>query len=272
MGPAGLKGEGHIFSVDVEEYFQVSAFDDHVRRGDWEQYPSRVDRCVQELLDALAESGASGTFFGWTRNRFPQLLAPKGAEPRSGRVPVGCTRVEGDSGGSFWEGGPGVPGPYLLHHSRFRVGVRRPPGGRVPLRFQPFSHPQAGIRVPRDPESPLLDAPQPRALVGDPHGHQLCDGGGASRCRRRLSPTTPIRSSGRRIPKSQGGWRSGHVLRSPLGDGPRPAEASGALGYPGPPLSRPSENPSPDQGPAGRIPLFLGGTSISGVGFPGRGG
>lgn len=62
----------HFFTVDVEEYFQVSAFDSVVSRDDWSSLPRRLDRSVQVLLEQLARVGAKGTFFvlGWVaRNR-----------------------------------------------------------------------------------------------------------------------------------------------------------------------------------------------------------
>jgi len=66
----------HIFSVDVEDYFQVSAFEGVVDRADWDSYPSRVERSTEALLELLARHGAQGTFFtlGWVARRFPELV------------------------------------------------------------------------------------------------------------------------------------------------------------------------------------------------------
>lgn len=66
----------HLFSVDVEEHFQVSAFDDIVSRSSWDDHPSRVERNTDLLLDALARAGARGTFFvlGWVAERNPALV------------------------------------------------------------------------------------------------------------------------------------------------------------------------------------------------------
>jgi polysaccharide deacetylase family protein (PEP-CTERM system associated) len=66
----------HVFTVDVEEWFQVSAFERLVERGDWAAQPSRVDACVDRLLALLAEAGSSGTFFvlGWLADRRPGLV------------------------------------------------------------------------------------------------------------------------------------------------------------------------------------------------------
>lgn len=66
----------HILTVDVEDYFQVEAFADKVKREDWERYPSRVDANTRRVLDIFDEHGAKGTFFfvGWVADRFPALV------------------------------------------------------------------------------------------------------------------------------------------------------------------------------------------------------
>lgn len=69
-------GDAHIFTVDVEEYFQVHAFQDHVSPDDWETLPSRVEHCVNEILDLLAAHETEGTFFilGWIADKHPDLV------------------------------------------------------------------------------------------------------------------------------------------------------------------------------------------------------
>jgi polysaccharide deacetylase family protein (PEP-CTERM system associated) len=66
----------HFFTVDVEEYFQVSAFERHVARADWERLPSRVVASTEALLDLLDSHGATGTFFtlGWVARRHAALV------------------------------------------------------------------------------------------------------------------------------------------------------------------------------------------------------
>jgi polysaccharide deacetylase family protein (PEP-CTERM system associated) len=69
-------GVAHIFSVDVEEYFQVNAFDGLIAPGDWSRLPSRVEESVDHLLGLLAEHRATATFFtlGWIAKRHPLLI------------------------------------------------------------------------------------------------------------------------------------------------------------------------------------------------------
>jgi peptidoglycan/xylan/chitin deacetylase (PgdA/CDA1 family) len=61
----------HHFTVDVEEYFQVSAFEPHVRRADWDRLPRRLAESVHRLLELLARAEARATFFvlGWVGPR-----------------------------------------------------------------------------------------------------------------------------------------------------------------------------------------------------------
>jgi polysaccharide deacetylase family protein (PEP-CTERM system associated) len=66
----------HLFTVDVEEYFQVSAFDDAVARAEWPVLPSRIRHNVDCLLDLLARHNTSGTFFvlGWIAENHPDVV------------------------------------------------------------------------------------------------------------------------------------------------------------------------------------------------------
>jgi polysaccharide deacetylase family protein (PEP-CTERM system associated) len=62
--------------VDVEEYFQVAAFEGIVPRAVWPACESRVERGVVELLELLERHGAQATFFvlGWLAERRPSLV------------------------------------------------------------------------------------------------------------------------------------------------------------------------------------------------------
>lgn len=66
----------HLFSVDVEEHFQVSAFDSVLSRGDWDYQPSRVEANTDRLLELLDQYRAKATFFtlGWVAERKPELI------------------------------------------------------------------------------------------------------------------------------------------------------------------------------------------------------
>lgn len=66
----------NAFSVDVEDYFQVGAFESHIARDDWERFEPRVVRNTQRLLELCARHRVRGTFFvlGWVAERWPELL------------------------------------------------------------------------------------------------------------------------------------------------------------------------------------------------------
>lgn len=67
----------HLFTVDVEEYFQVQALAPFVSRNEWDSLPSRIHGNVSRLLDILENMSVSGTFFvlGWIGDRYPKLVS-----------------------------------------------------------------------------------------------------------------------------------------------------------------------------------------------------
>jgi len=66
----------NAFTVDVEDYFQVTAFERQVPRHRWDEYPSRVAENTQRLLRLLERRRVSATFFvlGWVADRFAGLI------------------------------------------------------------------------------------------------------------------------------------------------------------------------------------------------------
>lgn len=63
-------------TVDVEDYFQVSAFESQIDRSRWASFPARVERNVERILALFDEQGVKATFFtlGWVAERWPQLI------------------------------------------------------------------------------------------------------------------------------------------------------------------------------------------------------
>jgi polysaccharide deacetylase family protein (PEP-CTERM system associated) len=66
----------NAMTVDVEDYFQASAFDRIVSRMTWFERDSRVVRNTHRLLEFFHDHGVTGTFFilGWVAERFPSLV------------------------------------------------------------------------------------------------------------------------------------------------------------------------------------------------------
>lgn len=66
----------NALTIDVEDYYHVSAFAAAVRCEDWGRYESRVERNTYRVLDLLDEYKARATFFvlGWVAERYPSLV------------------------------------------------------------------------------------------------------------------------------------------------------------------------------------------------------
>jgi len=66
----------NALTIDVEDYFMVSAFSAHVPRADWDRLPCRVEDNVDRILALLAEHDVHATFFtlGWVAERYPALV------------------------------------------------------------------------------------------------------------------------------------------------------------------------------------------------------
>ena len=66
----------NALTIDVEDYFQVSAFAPHIARSEWNTRECRVERNIDGILEMLAEHDTKATFFtlGWIAERYPQLV------------------------------------------------------------------------------------------------------------------------------------------------------------------------------------------------------
>jgi polysaccharide deacetylase family protein (PEP-CTERM system associated) len=75
-------GAGEIFkmrnalSVDVEDWFQVGAFEGTISRGDWDGLQYRVEQNTDAVLALFEEADVKATFFtlGWVAERYPALM------------------------------------------------------------------------------------------------------------------------------------------------------------------------------------------------------
>ncbi len=66
----------NAISIDVEDYFQVSAFENTINREDWGSLEHRVEKNMRLILDLLNEKQVKGTFFvlGWIAERYPDIV------------------------------------------------------------------------------------------------------------------------------------------------------------------------------------------------------
>ncbi len=66
----------NALTIDVEDYFQVSAFAPHIKRSEWNTRECRIERNVTRILEMLSQHQTKATFFtlGWIAERYPQLI------------------------------------------------------------------------------------------------------------------------------------------------------------------------------------------------------
>lgn len=66
----------NAITIDVEDYFMVSAFAGEVKFEDWHAFECRVERNTKKILDMLDRLDIRATFFilGWVAENYPQLV------------------------------------------------------------------------------------------------------------------------------------------------------------------------------------------------------
>jgi polysaccharide deacetylase family protein (PEP-CTERM system associated) len=66
----------NALTVDVEDYFMVSAFSNVISVDHWDRYECRLGAVMPRLLDLLDRYGVKGTFFvlGWVAERYPDIV------------------------------------------------------------------------------------------------------------------------------------------------------------------------------------------------------
>jgi polysaccharide deacetylase family protein (PEP-CTERM system associated) len=66
----------NAMTVDVEDYFQVSAFERYIEKSSWDAQECRVERNVDRILALFDKAGVKATFFtlGWIAQRYPGMV------------------------------------------------------------------------------------------------------------------------------------------------------------------------------------------------------
>ena len=66
----------NALTIDVEDYFHVSAFAPFIQRAEWDSMECRVEQNIERILALLADANATATFFtlGWVAERYPALV------------------------------------------------------------------------------------------------------------------------------------------------------------------------------------------------------
>ncbi len=191
----------NALSIDVEDYFQVSALAPHIPRGDWEGIACRVEKNVDRILAMLDDHSVVATFFtlGWIAERHPgvvQRIVAAGHELASHGY--GHERVSDQSASVFLEdvrrakglledlGGVAVKGYRAPSFSigadnLWALDVLREAGYDYSSSIYPVAHDHYGM-----PDAPRFAHLRDNGLLEIP-------------------PTT-LRRGGRNWPASGGGW------------------------------------------------------------------
>ena len=66
----------NALTIDVEDYFQVSAFSAHIARSSWDSLDCRVEKNIDTILLLLSNTNTKATFFtlGWIAERYPKMV------------------------------------------------------------------------------------------------------------------------------------------------------------------------------------------------------
>ncbi len=218
----------HALTVDVEDWYQVSAFEHVVSRDRWDQYESRVVPNTERLLDLFARRGVRATFFtlGWVAERHPTLIARlveaghevashgsvhrlvHGLTPETFREDLARARRALEAAAPIRIRSFRAPSFSLTRESTWAYDVLRDEGYTVSSSVFPVRHDRYGI--PDFPRGPVR--------VEDEKGAWIWE-----------LPMTTWRVAGRNVPASGGGW----LRLLPLGvmrAGLRQAEADGRPG------------------------------------------
>lgn len=191
-------------TIDVEDYFQVSAFDGVVSRETWDSMPSRVEANTRRLLEIFEAANVKATFFvlGWVADRYPRLvaeLAQAGHELAShgyGHRLVydqsrevfrddvrRAKRVIEDKGGKAVRGYR-APSYSITKKSLWALDVLAEEGYTYDASIFPIRHDRYGIP----------DAPRHPYAVGQ-NGHALTE-----------APPSTVRLAGTNLPIAGGGY------------------------------------------------------------------
>ncbi|MEO8748387.1 MAG: XrtA system polysaccharide deacetylase [Rhodanobacter sp.] len=235
----------NAMTVDVEDYFQVAAFENCIRREDWANWPIRVEDNTRRVLELFARRSVHATFFilGWVAERFPSLVRDIGAAGHEiASHGFGHERVTTLSHGEFRESitrtkslledlsGTAVvgyrapsysigPGTLWAHEELHRAGYRYS-SSIVPMQHDLYGMPEAPRFAFLAEPSGLLEIPVTTVRRGG--RNWPCGGGGYFR----LLPYALFRQGLRRVNRQE--QRSGVFYFHPWEVDPRQPRVPGA--------------------------------------------
>ncbi len=74
--------QNNAMTVDVEDFFQVSAFESYVSRENWKNFAGRVEENTDRILELFDQHDVKATFFtlGWVAENYPELVTMRFCE------------------------------------------------------------------------------------------------------------------------------------------------------------------------------------------------
>jgi len=193
----------NAMSVDVEEWFQVQAFADHIPRDRWDGFDTRVEASTDRILARFAEAGVRATFFtlGWIAERHPALVRRIAA-----------------AGHEIASHGHGHELVHRIGEARFRADIRR----AKHILEDTAGVAVRGYRAPTFSVGPAITPWAHRILAEEGHAysssvfplrHDLYGAPDAPTTPHRPDPggvaelpMTTLDAFGRRLPCAGGGW------------------------------------------------------------------
>jgi polysaccharide deacetylase family protein (PEP-CTERM system associated) len=183
----------NAMTVDVEDYFHVSAFDRIVSRDRWDGFDSRVVKNTNYLLEIFEQSRVHATFFvlGWVADRFPTLvrqIVASGHEiashgyhhqllylltPQQFREDVRSAKAAIENAAGVRVLGYRAPSFSVIESSRWALDVLIEEGHQYDTSIFPVHHDRYGIpnaerhaHVVRRPVGTLVEVPASTVRVG----------------------------------------------------------------------------------------------------------
>jgi polysaccharide deacetylase family protein (PEP-CTERM system associated) len=227
----------NALTVDVEDYFHVSAFSESIDRSDWGKHTLRVERNTHQLLDLFDGHDIKATFFvlGWVADRVAGLIseiASRGHEVACHgyshqlvyRQTPDVFREETLRSKGMLEDiiqspvrGYRAASYSITNKSLWALDILAEAGFEYDSSIFPVRHDRYGI--PDAPKYPYqLTTPNGQTLVGKAAWLPTADGG------RRLFPPVPVCPDTHGSAADQSPRRQAvHFLPAPVGDRYRPA-------------------------------------------------
>jgi polysaccharide deacetylase family protein (PEP-CTERM system associated) len=191
----------NALTIDVEDWFQVSAMAPYIRREDWPTRECRVERNVDRLLQMLDARGTLATFFtlGWVAERYPALvrrvvdggheLASHGyGHERASDLDRAALRADLDRAKKLLEDTGGVavrgyraPSFSIGHGNLWAFDTLAETGHAYSSSLYPIAHDHYGM-----PDAPRFAHRRDNGLLE--------------------IPVTTVRMGARNLPSSGGGW------------------------------------------------------------------